>query len=79
MNTDSIKSKRLVGLFLLGCVLFNAPILKLFNLDLEFLGHPLLYLYIYAVWVFLIVLIILITRIRSTPPLPTTRHDSRST
>ena len=70
MNTDSIKNKRLVGLFLLGCVLFNTPILILFNIDFEFLGHPILYLYIYAVWVLLIVLIMLVTRIGSVPPPP---------
>jgi hypothetical protein len=68
MTTDSIKNKRLVGLFLLGCILFNYPILHLFNLDRFFLGLPFIYLYMFTVWSALIVAIVFITRIRSVSP-----------
>lgn len=68
MTTDSIKNKRLVGLFLLGSVLFNYPILHLFNLEFFFFGLPLIYLYMFIVWSLLIVAIMFITRIRSVPP-----------
>ncbi len=68
MTTVSAKSKRLVGLFLLGCVLFNHPVLNLFDSAAMFLGVPLLYLYVFAVWAGLIVLIALATRSRPLPP-----------
>ncbi len=73
MTTDSIKNKRLVGLFLLGCILFNYPILHLFNLEKFFLGLPLIYLYMFTVWSVLIVAIVFITRIRSISPYRPTR------
>jgi len=73
MTTDSIKNKRLVGLFLLGCILFNYPILHLFNLEHFFLGLPLIYLYMFTVWSILIVAIVFITRIRSISPYRPTR------
>jgi hypothetical protein len=68
MTSDSAKNKRLVGLFLLGCVLFNYPILYLFNLEFFFLGLPLIYIYMFVVWSLLIFAIMFITKIRSAPP-----------
>jgi hypothetical protein len=74
------KSSLLMGLFLLGCVLFNYPILTLFNLRVAVFGIPLLYLYLFAVWTAIILAIMLITRVRAkavradksrvTPPPP---------
>ena len=43
MTRDTYKNKRLVSLFLLGCLLFNYPILSIFNLPETVLGIPLLY------------------------------------
>jgi hypothetical protein len=54
-----------MGLFLLGCVLFNYPILTLFNLRVALFGIPLLYLYLFAVWTVIILAIMLITRVRA--------------
>ena len=54
MTRDSKKNKRLVALFLLGCVLFNFPILSLVNLEILIFGWPLLYVYIFGVWCLLI-------------------------
>ncbi|MCP4692892.1 MAG: hypothetical protein GY859_32920 [Desulfobacterales bacterium] len=68
MTTVSAKSKRLVGLFLLGCVLFNHPVLNLFDSAALFLGVPLLYLYVFTAWAGLIILIILATRSRPRSP-----------
>jgi uncharacterized membrane protein len=39
-----------VGLFLLGCVLFNYPLLVLFNRPADVFGVPLLYAYLFLAW-----------------------------
>ncbi len=62
MIRANIRKRRLVGLFLAGGVLFNYPILSLFNLRIMVLGIPLLYLYIFSAWTLLILLIIFVTR-----------------
>ena len=60
MKQNKWKNKRLTGLFLLGILLFNYPIISLFNLDTMLLGFPLLYLYLFSTWGFLILLIVII-------------------
>jgi hypothetical protein len=60
MISETTRTTRLIGLFLLGYLLFNHPIISLFNLPQMVLGIPLLYGYIFAVWVLLIVLVALI-------------------
>ena len=62
MTPESIKGRRLVGLFLLGFVLFNYPIISLFNIDAELLGIPILYHYCFGAWLMVIVLIRYVTR-----------------
>ena len=62
MTPDSIKGRRLVGLFLLGFVLFNYPIISLFDIEAELLGVPVLYYYCFGAWLLVIVLIRYITR-----------------
>lgn len=54
MNHSRLTAQRLVALFLLGCLLFNFPLLALFNQGGEVLGIPLLYAYIFGVWLTLI-------------------------
>jgi fatty acid desaturase len=61
MTRDSKKNKRLVALFLLGCILLNFPILSLVNLEILIFGWPLLYVYIFGVWCLLISLTALAT------------------
>lgn len=51
-----LTAQRLVALFLLGGVVFNWPLLSLFNRSSEVLGIPLLYLYLFGAWLALIVL-----------------------
>jgi len=50
MTRDSKINKRLVALFLLGCVLLNFPIISLVNLEILIFGLPLLYVYILIIW-----------------------------
>ena len=50
MTRDNKQNKRLVALFLFGCVLLNYPILSLFNLEIMIFGLPLLYVYIFCIW-----------------------------
>jgi len=53
------KAPRLVALCLLGCLLFNYPILALFNVNGAVLGIPILYFYIFSAWAALILLMAL--------------------
>jgi len=65
MTRDSKINKRLVALFLLGCVLLNYPILSLVNLEILIFGLPLLYVYIFGIWCMLISLTALTTLFHS--------------
>ena len=65
MTRESKLNKRLVALFLLGCVLFNYPILALFKLKTQIFGLPLLYVYVFGIWCLLIALTALATMSRS--------------
>jgi hypothetical protein len=65
MTRESKLNKRLVALFLLGCVLLNFPILSLFILEIPIFGLPLLLVYIFGVWCLLIGLTALATMSRS--------------
>jgi Na+-driven multidrug efflux pump len=56
MNSSGITRQRLAAIFLLGSVLFNYPLLSLFNKPEEILDVPLLYIYIFALWAVLIAL-----------------------
>jgi hypothetical protein len=56
MAAPGRKGERLVGLFLLGCLLFNFPMLELFNVRTTVLGVPLLYAYLFAAWALVIAL-----------------------
>ena len=60
MPKSSRKGQRLVGLFLLGCLLFNYPLLALFNVRATVFGVPLLYAYLFAAWALLIALVAVI-------------------
>jgi hypothetical protein len=53
---DNAKGQRFVALCMLGIVLFNFPVLALFNVAGTVLGVPVLYAYIFAAWALLIAL-----------------------
>jgi len=54
MGEFELKAQRLVALCLLGLLLFNYPILALFNVPATVFGIPVLYAYIFAAWSLLI-------------------------
>ena len=54
MNASVSKSQRFIALCMLGMLLFNYPILALFNVTGTVLGVPLLYAYIFVAWAALI-------------------------
>lgn len=56
MKTKSARGAQLACLFLLGCLLFNYPLLALFNLRATILGIPAVYAYLFAAWLLLVVL-----------------------
>ena len=60
MFRSIVKGQRLVAVFLLGMLLFNYPLLALFNRAAEAFGIPLLYVYIFSSWALLIALMALI-------------------
>lgn len=64
MYHSRLVAQRLVAVFLLGGLLFNFPFLALFNRAGEVLGIPLLYAYIFGIWLALIVLIALVVERR---------------
>ena len=54
MREHEGRSQRMIALCMLGCVLFNFPILALFNVPGTFFGVPVLYAYIFVAWALLI-------------------------
>jgi hypothetical protein len=50
MARTNVRTERLVALFLLGLLLFDYPLLALFNSPRFVLGVPLLYLYLFVAW-----------------------------
>jgi acetyl-CoA carboxylase carboxyltransferase component len=56
MSDFDVRGQRLVALCMLGCLLFNYPILALFNVPGFVLGIPVLYAYIFVAWAALIAL-----------------------
>lgn len=56
MQEHDRKGQRLIALFIFGCLLFNYPVLSLFNVAAETFGVPLLYAYIFAAWALLVAL-----------------------
>jgi len=54
MSDFQSKGQRFVALCLLGTLLFNYPILALFNVPGTVLGVPVLYVYMFIAWAALI-------------------------
>jgi hypothetical protein len=59
--SDDAKQQRFVALCMLGMVLFNFPVLALFNVPGSVLGVPVLYAYLFAAWAALIALMALVS------------------
>jgi hypothetical protein len=56
MDNIETKEQRFVALCMLGMLLFNFPILTLFNVSGALFGVPVLYAYLFIAWVALIAL-----------------------
>ena len=65
MTRDKVNGRRLVGLFLFGLLMFNFPLLSIFNRPVLVFGLPLLYLYLFGVWSMFIFLMMVISLARS--------------
>jgi hypothetical protein len=55
---------RLIAVFLLGVLLLMPPMMAIFNVERLVLGIPLLYLYLFGVWIALVGLVALALRRR---------------
>ena len=64
MRESEAKGPRLIALFILGCLLFNYPVLSLFNVAAVVAGVPVLYAYIFAAWALLVALMALVVESR---------------
>jgi hypothetical protein len=54
MHRFEVKARRLFAVCMFGVILFNYPMLALFNVAATAFGIPILYLYIFAAWILLI-------------------------
>ncbi len=59
------QSHRFVALCMLGMLLFNFPILALFNVPGMLFGVPVLYVYIFAAWAALVALMAAVAESRT--------------
>jgi hypothetical protein len=56
MQRSTLTGQRLVAVFLIGFVLFNYPVLSLFDRTATLFGLPLVFAYLFLVWAGLILL-----------------------
>lgn len=54
MTKRNLRTHRIVALFLLACLLFNYPLVALFNVGAKVAGVPVLYAYLLGAWAFII-------------------------
>jgi hypothetical protein len=64
MREFDVRGQRLAALFLLGLLLFNYPLLAVFNVPGTLLGVPVLYAYVFIAWAALIALMALVVERR---------------
>jgi hypothetical protein len=62
MITENKRTARFICLFLFSYLLFNPPLISLFNSTCMVMGIPLFYLYLFGVWVFVIFAVAMIVR-----------------
>jgi hypothetical protein len=55
MRKPSLRAYRIVSVFLFACLLFNYPMLALFNVGATAAGVPVLYAYLFIAWAITIV------------------------
>ena len=64
MSDFESRGQRFVALCMLGMLLFNYPILALFNVPGSVFGIPVLYAYIFVAWAALIALMAMVAESR---------------
>lgn len=62
MSHRNLVGQRLLALFMFGWLLFNYPLLALFERAGEWFGLPAVYAYLFAAWALLILLMAAIVR-----------------
>ena len=60
MDRFDVRRQRLVALCLVGSLLFNYPLLAIFNVPQTIAGIPVLYAYFFIAWALLIALMALV-------------------
>ncbi len=65
MQRSTLTGQRLVAVFLVGFVLFNYPVLSLFDRTATLFGVPLVFAYLFLVWAGLILLMAWVVERRS--------------
>lgn len=60
MRKQGVRAQQVVGVFLLGVLLFNFPLLAVFNVRAAVFGIPILYVYLFLAWLTVIVLTYLV-------------------
>jgi len=65
MGEYDVRGQRLVALCLLGLLLFNYPLLAVFNVPGMLFGIPVLYVYFFVAWAALIGLMALVIERRA--------------
>ena len=64
MYRSRLTTQRLAAIFLFGCLLFNYPLLALFNKAAAVFGVPVLYAYIFLAWLgFILLVAVVVERI----------------
>lgn len=59
-HKPNVTSERLATLFAVGSLLFNFPLLAIFNHSDRVMGIPILYAYVFSAWALLIALMALV-------------------
>jgi predicted permease len=61
------KIQRLLVLFVFGCLVLNYPLLALFSKASLWYGIPVLYLYLFVIWILFILFIAIVTERKKLP------------
>lgn len=60
--SDSLRNARMVAVAALALLLFNFPLLTLFDVDVRVLGVPLLWVYLFVAWLAIIAVVAWVVR-----------------
>lgn len=60
--SDSLRGARMVAVAALAVLLFNFPLLALFDVDVRVFGVPLLWVYLFVVWAAVIAVVAWVVR-----------------